>query len=60
MVGIDGNTADEQNIDMLLIGNDKPGSIVVLTVAKGDSEVVQVSFFHIASLSVLTKMQHAS
>jgi S1-C subfamily serine protease len=40
LLNVDGNIATEQNIEMLLIGDDKPGSIVVLTVARGGHEVI--------------------
>jgi hypothetical protein len=40
LLNVDGTIATEQNVEVLLIGNDKPGSIVVLTVAQGGNEVV--------------------
>ncbi len=36
---VDGRTVTEQTIEILLAGNDKPGSLVVLTVAKGNDMV---------------------
>jgi hypothetical protein len=37
---IDGQEATEQNISSLLVGNDRPGSRLVLSVAKGGDEVI--------------------
>jgi C-terminal processing protease CtpA/Prc len=36
---VDGKTVTEQTIEILLAGNDKPGSLVVLTVVKGSDKV---------------------
>jgi hypothetical protein len=37
---IDGQEATDQNISSLLVGNDRPGSRLVLSVAKGGSQVI--------------------
>ena len=39
MLEVDGRTVTEQTIEILLAGNDKPGSLVVLTVVKGNDKV---------------------
>ncbi len=49
---VDGNIATEQNVEKLLRGNEKPGSIVVLTVAKGGRQVKPILF-----LSFLEKIK---
>ena len=36
---VDGRNVTEQTIEILLAGNDKPGSLVVLTVAKANDKV---------------------
>ncbi len=39
LLEVDGRTATEENVSLLLLGCDQPGSRVVLTVAKGGKEV---------------------
>jgi C-terminal processing protease CtpA/Prc len=39
ILAVDGNFATEQTVENMLIGNDKPGTLVTLTVAKTGSEV---------------------
>ncbi len=36
---VDGKTVTDQTVEILLAGNDKPGSLAVLTVAKGNDMV---------------------
>ncbi len=44
---VDGTIATEQNVEILLRGNDKPGSIAMLTIAKSGKEVESVHvLFH--------------
>ncbi len=40
LLAVDGTYATENTVENLLIGCDKPGSLVTLTVAKGGSEVI--------------------
>ncbi len=39
LLQVDGEEATDQNIGVLQVGNDRPGSRLVLTVAKGGKEV---------------------
>jgi hypothetical protein len=39
LLQVDGQDATDQNISVLLVGNDRPGSRLILTVAKGSVEV---------------------
>ncbi len=40
LLQVDGQEATDQNIGVLLAGDDTPGSRLVLTVAKGGNEVI--------------------
>ncbi len=40
VLAVDGEAVTEQTVDTLLIGNDKPGSPVVITVDKGGRKVI--------------------
>jgi C-terminal processing protease CtpA/Prc len=39
---VDGKPVTEKTIEILLAGNDKPGSLVVLTVSKGSDRVSEI------------------
>ncbi len=39
---VDGRPVTEKTIEILLTGNDKPGSLVLLTVSKGNDKVVNL------------------
>jgi hypothetical protein len=40
LLQVDGQEATDENIGILLVGNDMPGSRLVLSVAKGGNEVI--------------------
>ena len=39
ILAVDGNFATEETVENMLVGNDKPGTLVILTVVKGGREV---------------------
>jgi hypothetical protein len=39
LLAVDGSFATENTVENMLVGSDKPGTLVTLTVAKGGSEV---------------------
>jgi hypothetical protein len=54
LLEVDGEEATDQNIGDLLVGNDRPGSRLVLTVAKAGSEVFCFVHASLSALFVLT------